>query len=122
MALRTDGLGRGQGIAAVPNGTLELRKDCGRSAPPYVGRTVSDPAYQDPSGVEIDEEQDLEGFQAYRLDGKQVTSNDRYGLGPDELAPGVTLGPGLRFGAMTRRILDAEISMPSFSSSPWMRW
>ena len=32
------------------------------------------------------------------------------------------LGPGLRLGAMTRRMLDAEISMPSFSSSPWMRW
>jgi hypothetical protein len=31
------------------------------------------------------------------------------------------LGPGRRFGLMTRRMLEAEISMPSFSSSPWMR-
>ena len=30
-------------------------------------------------------------------------------------------GPGLRFGAMIRRILEAEISVPSFFSSPWMR-
>jgi len=32
------------------------------------------------------------------------------------------LGPGRLFGAMTRRMLDAEISMPTLSSSPWMRW
>ena len=30
-------------------------------------------------------------------------------------------GPGRRFGQVIRRILDAEISMPSFLSSPWMR-
>jgi hypothetical protein len=32
------------------------------------------------------------------------------------------LGSGRRFGAMTRRMLDAEISMPTLSGSPWMRW
>jgi hypothetical protein len=31
------------------------------------------------------------------------------------------LGPGRRFGEVIRRMLDAEISMPSFFSSPWMR-
>ena len=31
------------------------------------------------------------------------------------------LGPGRRLGAVTRRMLDAEISMPTLSSSPWMR-
>jgi hypothetical protein len=30
-------------------------------------------------------------------------------------------GPGRRFGQVIRRMLDAEISMPSFLSSPWMR-
>ena len=30
-------------------------------------------------------------------------------------------GPDRRFGQVIRRILVAEISMPSFLSSPWMR-
>ena len=30
-------------------------------------------------------------------------------------------GPGLRFGAMIRRMLDAEIWILSFFSSPWIR-
>jgi hypothetical protein len=66
--------------------------------PLHVGRTVGDPTYQDPSGVEIDEKQDVEGFQTYRLDGEQVTSNDRCRLSPHELAPGVTFWtrPSLR--------------------------
>jgi hypothetical protein len=66
--------------------------------PLHVGRTVSDPAYQDSSAVEFDEEQHMEGFQSHRLDGEEVTSNDRCGLGPHELAPGVTFGtrPSLR--------------------------
>jgi hypothetical protein len=41
--------------------------------------------------MEIDEEQGKEGFQAYRVDGEQVTGNDRCSLGPHELAPGVAL-------------------------------
>jgi hypothetical protein len=45
--------------------------------------------------VDIDEKQDVEGFQTYRLDGEQVTSDDRYRLGLHELAPGVTFGTTL---------------------------
>jgi hypothetical protein len=68
------------------------------STPPHVGRTVRDPAYQEPSGVGIDEKQHVKGLRAHRLDGEHVTGNDRCGLGPHELAPGVAFGtrPSLR--------------------------
>src|SRR5665213_2478123 len=40
----------------------------------------------------------MEGLHAHGLDGEKVASNDRCGLGPHELAPGVTFGtrPTLR--------------------------
>jgi hypothetical protein len=66
--------------------------------PLHVGRTVSHPAYQDSSGMEIDEEQDMERLHPYRLDGEEVTGDDRPSVGSHELAPRVAFGtrPSLR--------------------------
>jgi hypothetical protein len=50
-----------------------------------------------------------------------IAGDDRCRLVPHELAPSVPLRPGLRFGAMIRRRLDAEIWILSFFSSPWTR-
>lgn len=39
--------------------------------------------------LELDEEEHVQGLQPDRLDGEEVTGDDRGGLGADELAPGV---------------------------------
>jgi hypothetical protein len=68
--------------------------------PPHVGCAVSDPAYQDPPGVEIDEEEDMEGFQACRLDGEQSQATIDAAWVRMNLLQASRLGPGRRFGAM----------------------
>jgi hypothetical protein len=103
-------------------GLSRLRQVAGDLGTPlHIGCAVSDPAYQDSSSVEIDEKQDMEGFQTYRLDGEQVTSNDRCSLNSHELAPGVAFGarPSLRGDdpADARcRDLDAQLEQLTFDA------
>jgi hypothetical protein len=68
--------------------------------------------------MELDEKQDMEGCQLHRLDREEIAGADRGGLGDHELAPGVPLGSGkaLRCGDA-----PAEMSIPIFCSSPWIR-
>ena len=71
--------------------------------------------------MQIDEDEHMERLQPDRLDREEVAGDNRSGLIPHELTPGVSFGPGRRFGEVIPRILEAEISMPSFLTSPWMR-
>jgi hypothetical protein len=64
------------------------------SAPGRVGGTVGHPADEDLPAVQVDEEEDVEGLQSNGLDGEEVTGDDRRGLGPHELTPGLALCRG----------------------------
>ena len=65
----------------------EVASDLG--APGEVGRTFGYPTDQYPPAMQFDEEEHVQGLQPDRLDGEQVTGDDRGGLGAHELAPGV---------------------------------
>jgi hypothetical protein len=89
-------------------------------APSGIGGAVGHPADED-IRVQVDEEEDMEGFQANRLDGEEVTGDDRRGLGSHELTPGLAPCRGRRFSARIRPMLVVEISAPTFLSSPLRR-
>ncbi len=63
-------------------------------APSGVGGAVSYLTDEDLPRVLVDVEQDVEGLQANGLDGEEVTSDNRRGLGSHELTPGLALCRG----------------------------
>ena len=90
----------------------EIASDLG--APSEVGRTVGHPTDQHTPALQFDEEEHVEGLQSDRLDGEEVTGDDRGGLGAHELAPRVPVWArtgldGEDAADARRRDLDADL-------------
>jgi hypothetical protein len=92
-----------------------------------IGGSVGHSTDQDLPGVEIDEEEHMERLQPDRLDREEVAGDDRSGLVPHELTPGVSLGPwpSLRGGDPSdtrRRDLYAQLLELSLDAPVAPEW
>jgi hypothetical protein len=85
---------------------------------------VCDAGETNPSGVKIDEEQDVESLQPDRLHGEEVGGEDAMCLGPQELRPGGTLAPRSGTEAVSTknpsdgRRAHPDADLPQFSLDP----
>ena len=98
-----------------------LRACCVTQAPSGCGHAGE----VDLAGVQLDEEQYVEPPQQDGVDGEEVAGEHPRGLPAEELPPGRVRSPWRRVQPVAARILRiavAETLMPSFRSSPWMRW
>jgi hypothetical protein len=80
--------------------------------------------YMHPSGVKLDEEQDVERPQSEGLHGEEVAGESALGLSPEKLRPGRSGPPraGPRpWPLRIRRMVVAPMRIPSLRSSPWIR-
>jgi hypothetical protein len=88
-------------------------------------RMVGDASDPDLPRMQLDEEQDVEGLEAHGLHREEVGRDDAGGLGSKERSPGDEARRGAGRSPLpssTARIVVADTRMPSFLSSPWMRW
>jgi hypothetical protein len=71
--------------------------------------------------VQVEEEQPMESLWSHRLDGEEVTGDDRRAWVRMNWRQVFLLGGGRLLTAKIRRMEVAEISAPTFMSSPLIR-
>jgi hypothetical protein len=60
------------------------------------------PNHVDLAGGDLDEEQHVEALEQHRVDGEEITGQDRVGVGGQELLPGRSGPSGCRVAALCR--------------------
>jgi hypothetical protein len=91
---------------------------------PAAVRVGSDPREADASGLELDEEQDIEAPQEERVDREEVALQDTPGLLTEERRPALLEAPRRRLDPASLRIVQTVLAaslIPSPTSSPWTR-
>ena len=76
-------------------------------------------------GAQFDEEQDVEGLEAHGLHGEEVSGDDVGGLRSRKARQVTDARRGAGRSPLPSsivRIVVADTRIPSFLSSPWMRW
>ena len=113
------GRGTGSEWGSWPD-LLVLGLGCGRlGASGGVGRTIGHATHRDLPRVPVDEEEQVQGLATDPRHGEQVAGDDRRGLGLYWRRVS-RLSGGRRLIEKIRRMQIAEISAPTFRSSPWI--